>query len=56
MTGLVTLILTIALVGFLIYVLITYVPMPALFQRAIIVITVILIILYVIRTVLPQLS
>jgi len=55
MTGLVTLILSIALVGFLIYVLITYIPMPALFQRAIIVVTIILIVLYVIRM-LPQLN
>jgi len=45
----ITLILAIALVGFLVYAIITYIPMPPLFKNAIIVIVVILLILYLMR-------
>ena len=45
----ITLIITIALVGFLVYALITYVPMPPLFRTAIVVVAVLLLILYVMR-------
>lgn len=45
----ITLILVIALVGFLVWALTTYVPMPQPFKIAIVAIAVILLILYVIR-------
>jgi hypothetical protein len=45
----ITLILAIALVGFLVWALTTYVPMPQPFKVAIIAIAVIVLILYVIR-------
>jgi len=47
--GLIELIIIIAIVGFLIYALTTYVPMPAPFKTAIIVVAVIVLILYVLR-------
>lgn len=43
----ISLILTIALVGFLVWAIVTYIPMPDLFKNTIIVITVILLILYI---------
>jgi len=43
----ITLILTIAVVGFIVWAIITYVPMPPLFSNVIIVIAVILLLLYV---------
>ena len=45
----ITLVLTLALVGFLVWVVVTYVPMPDLFKKAIIVIVVILMVLYLVR-------
>ena len=45
----ITLILTLALLGFLVWVVITYIPMPDVFKKAIIVIVVVLIILYLVR-------
>ncbi len=43
------LILVLALVGFLVYMIITYIPMPQPFKTAIIVIVVVMLILYVMR-------
>jgi hypothetical protein len=45
----ITLILAIALVGFLVYCITTYIPMPPMFKNVIIVIVVILLILYLMR-------
>jgi hypothetical protein len=45
----ITLILSIAILGFLVYLIVTYIPMPEPFKRAIIVIVVVLIILYLIQ-------
>ena len=45
----ITLILTLALVGFLVWLIITYIPMPDVFKKAIIVIVVILLVLYIIQ-------
>jgi len=45
----ITLVLSLALVGFLVWLIITYIPMPDVFKKAIIVIVVILLILYVLR-------
>lgn len=42
-------ILGIALVGFLVYLIITYIPMPDIFQKAIIVFVVIVVILYLVK-------
>ncbi len=47
---LITLVLVIAIVGCLVWVIITYVPMPEIFKTAITIIAVIFIILYLIRT------
>jgi hypothetical protein len=43
------LILMLALIGFLVYLITTYIPMPDIFQKAIIVIAIVLVILYLIR-------
>ena len=43
------LLLTLALVGFLIYCIITYIPMPDVFRKVIIVIAVVLVIMYLIQ-------
>lgn len=45
----ITLILTLALVGFLVYLIITYIPMPDPFKKVIVVIVIVLLILYLIR-------
>ncbi len=45
----ITLILTIALLGFLVWLVITYIPMPEIFKKAIVVLVVILIVLYLVR-------
>lgn len=45
----ITLILSLALVGFLVWLIITYIPMPDIFKKVIIVIVVIVMILYVLR-------
>lgn len=49
LVGLVTLILVIALVGFLVWLIITYIPMPEPFPKVIIVIVAVILILYVLR-------
>ena len=45
----ITLIITLAVVGFIVYLIVTYIPMPDIFKKVIIVITVILLILYVLK-------
>lgn len=45
----ITLILTLAVVGFLVWLIVTYIPMPDLFKKVIIVIVVILVVLYLLR-------
>jgi len=45
----ISLILTLAIVGFLVYLIITYIPMPAPFKTGIIVVVIILLILYLMR-------
>jgi hypothetical protein len=45
----IALILTLALVGFLVWLITTYIPMPEAFKKAIIVIVIILLVLYIIR-------
>lgn len=45
----ITLILALALVGFLVWVVTTYIPMPDIFKKAIIVIVVILLVLYIVN-------
>lgn len=45
----ITLILTLAVVGFLVWLIVTYIPMPDLFKKVIIVIVVILMVLYLLR-------
>ncbi len=45
----ITLILSLALVGFLVWLIITYVPMPEPFKKAIIVIVVVLLVLYILN-------
>ena len=45
----IALILTLALVGFLVYLIVTYIPMPAPFKNVIIVIVVVLLVLYLLR-------
>lgn len=46
LTALVVAILVIALVGFLVYLVVTYIPMPAPFKQVIIVAVVVLLVLY----------
>jgi hypothetical protein len=48
-TGIIVTLLFIALVGFLIYLLVTYIPMPELFKQVIIVVCVILVILWLLE-------
>jgi len=45
----ITLILTLAVVGFLVWLIVTYIPMPDIFKKVIIVIVAIVLILYVLR-------
>ncbi len=45
----IALILTLALVGFIVYLVITYIPMPDIFKKVIIVLVVIILILYCMR-------
>lgn len=45
----ITLILTLALVGFVVWAITTYIPMPPLFKTVIIVIVAVLLLLYVMR-------
>ena len=45
----ITLIIGLALVGFLVWLVVTYIPMPDVFKKAIIVIVVVLLILYLIQ-------
>jgi hypothetical protein len=45
----ITLIITLAVIGFIVWALITYIPMPPLFKNAIIVISLIMILLYLLR-------
>jgi hypothetical protein len=47
--GLIELVLVIAVVGFLVYLVTQYVPMPAPFKQAIIVIVVIVLVLFLLR-------
>lgn len=43
------LLLVLALVGFLTYLIITYIPMPAPFQQGIVVVMIVVVVLYLIR-------
>jgi hypothetical protein len=45
----ITLILTLAVVGFLVWLITTYIPMPDIFKKVIIVVVIIILILYVLR-------
>jgi len=45
----ITLLITIAVIGFIVYVIVTYIPMPALFRNVIIVIAVVLILIYLLN-------
>lgn len=47
--GLIELVLVLAIVGFLVWLVVTYIPMPEPFKKAIIVIVVIVLVLYVLR-------
>lgn len=47
--GLIELVLTLALVGFLLWLVLTYVPMPDPFKKAIIAIVVVVLVLYLLR-------
>jgi len=44
-----TLLLTLAVVGFIVYLIVTYIPMPQIFKTGIIAIAVIIVILYLIQ-------
>ena len=46
----ITLILTVALVGFITWLIITYIPMPDIFKNVIVVLVVIILILYIFST------
>jgi len=48
LVALLTTLLVFALVGFIVYLIITYIPMPDIFQKVIMVVVAILLILYVI--------
>jgi L-asparagine transporter-like permease len=50
--GIVTAILFLALVGFLVYLIVTYIPMPEIFKQVIMVVVAVLLILYI-MTLLP---
>lgn len=45
----ITLLLTLAVIGFIVWAIVTYIPMPPLFKNAIIVIAIIIVLLYVLR-------
>ena len=45
----ITLLLMLALLGFLVFLIVTYIPMPDIFQKAIVVIAVVLVVLYLIQ-------
>ena len=45
----ITLLLTLAIVGFLVYLIVTYIPMPDIFKTIIVALAVIIIIIYVLR-------
>ncbi len=45
----IALLIVLALVGFIVWAIVTYIPMPAIFKNAIIIIAVIVVILYVMR-------
>jgi hypothetical protein len=45
----ITLVLGIALLGFLVYLIITYIPMPDIFQKAIVVIAIVFVVLYLVN-------
>ena len=47
---LIALVLTVAIIGLLVWAIVTYIPMPPLFRQAIIAVAVIVIILYLLRT------
>lgn len=49
--GLVHLILILALVGFLVYLIVTYIPMPDIFQKVVMVVIAIVVILYLMQMV-----
>lgn len=49
MTTLLTLLLVLAIVGFIVYLIITFIPMPEVFQKVIIGIAVIVLLVYVIQ-------
>jgi len=56
MTGLLVLFLTLALIGFICYLILTYIPMPEPFKQILIVIMVILLILWLIGNLSGNLS
>lgn len=43
----ITLVLSLALVGFVVWLIVTYIPMPDVFQKVIIVVVIILMVLYI---------
>jgi len=47
----ISLILTLAVVGFLVWLIVTYIPMPDIFKKVIVVLVVILLILYILNIV-----
>lgn len=47
--GLIELVLLLAIVGFVVWLVVTYIPMPPVFQKAIIVVVVIILVLFVLR-------
>lgn len=47
--GMISLLLTLAVVGFLVYVIVTYIPMEPIFKTAISVIAIILVLLYLVK-------
>lgn len=51
LVALITLVLVLALVGFMVYLIVTYIPMPEPFKQVIVVVVVILLILYVLSLV-----
>lgn len=48
--GLITLVVVVAVIGFCVWVLVTYVPMPEPFKKAIIVLVVVVLLLWLVRT------
>lgn len=45
----ITLLITLAVIGFIVYLIITYIPMPTVFKNVLIVLAVILVLLYLLR-------